>query len=212
MLRFIWFIFRTWFWTRVWLRIRFDWFVSGVTACVCHFFSNEEVFEFYCSIPKTDTYMGLIEVIIHGIKLMMEHFLTIDIDCHGVLALFNLDVVVLAIIDCLIQVSFSDGFTTKTEETYSVVISKLDRVGTTWFFTFRSYKEVYQTMLVFDIDVIVKLLEAITFIGHEEVIGTDIAIVKGIVINIPITSDSFQAFKVGRKIVERDGNIKGFGQ
>ena len=45
-------------------------------------------------------------------------------------------------------------------------------------------------MLVFDIDIIVKLLEAITFIGHEEVIGTDIAIVKGIVINIPITSNS----------------------
>ena len=142
----------------------------------------------------------------------MKHFLAIDIDCHGVLALFNLDVVVLAVIDSLIQVSFSDGFTTKTEETNSIVISKLDRVGTTWFFTFRSYKEVDQAMLVFDIDIIVKLLEAITFIGHEEVICTNIAIVKGIVINIPITSDSFQAFKVGRKIIERNVNIKGLGQ
>ena len=67
-------------------------------------------------------------------------------------------------------------------------------------------------MLVFDIDIIVKLLEAITFIGHEEVIGTDIAIVKGVVINIPITSDSFQSFKIGRKIVERNSNIKDLGQ
>ena len=67
-------------------------------------------------------------------------------------------------------------------------------------------------MLVFDVDIIVKLLEAITFISHEEVIGTDIAIVKRIVINIPITSDSFQAFKVGRKIIESDGNLKGLGQ
>ena len=134
--------------------------------------------------------MGLIEVIIHSIKLMMEHFLAIDIDCHCVLAFHNLDMVVLTVIDSLIQMSFSDGFTTETEETNSVVISKLNRVGTTWFFTFRSYKEVDQTMLVFDIDIIVKLLEAITFIGHEEVIGTDIAIVKGIVINIPITSNS----------------------
>ena len=156
--------------------------------------------------------MGLIEVIIHSIKLMMEHFLAIDIDCHGVLAFHNLDMVVLTVIDSLIQVSFSDGFTTKTEETNSIVVSKLDRVGTTRFFTFRSYKEVDQTMLVFNIDIIVKLLEAITFIGHEEVIGTDIAIVKGIVINIPITSDSFQSFKVGRKIVERNVNIKGLGQ
>ena len=67
-------------------------------------------------------------------------------------------------------------------------------------------------MLVFDIDIIVKLLEAIAFISHEEVIGTDIAIVKGVVINIPITSDSFQSFKIGRKIVERNSNIKGLGQ
>ena len=67
-------------------------------------------------------------------------------------------------------------------------------------------------MLVFDIDIIVKLLEAITFIGHEEVIGTNIAIVKGIVINIPITSNSLQAFEISRKIVKRDGNIKGLGQ
>jgi len=35
---------------------------------------------------------------------------------------------------------------------------------------------------------------------------------KRIVINIPITSDSFQAFKVGRKIIESDGNLKGLGQ
>ena len=45
-----------------------------------------------------------------------------DIDCHGVLALFNLDVVVLTIVDCFIQMSFSDGFTTKTEETYSICL------------------------------------------------------------------------------------------
>ncbi len=57
-------------------------------------------------------------------------------------------------------------------------------------------------LVFFDIDIIVKLLEAITFIGHEEsLIGTDIAIVKGIVINIPITSDGLQAFKVGRKLL-----------
>ena len=47
-------------------------------------------------------------------------------------------------------------------------------------------------MLVFDIDIIVKLLEAITFIGHEEVIGTDITIVKGIVINIPSPVTAFK--------------------
>ena len=45
-------------------------------------------------------------------------------------------------------------------------------------------------MLVFDIDIIVKLLEAITFIGHEEVIGTDIAIVKvsSSIYQLPVTA------------------------
>ncbi len=41
-----------------------------------------------------------------------------------------------------------------------------------------------------------------------KVVALTLLAVKGIVINIPITSDSFQAFKVGHKIVERDGNIK----
>ena len=87
----------------------------------------------------------------------------------------------------------------KTEETNSIIVSKLDRVGTTWFFTFQLQRgwpnhvgiwHRYHSQIAWSpLLIAMKKSLALTLLSW------------GIVINIPITSDSFQTFKVGRKSI-----------